>query len=269
MIRELFESLLTRIEAGTIKPATEAIPYDPTHAVVTARRTGPGAYEILNLPQGKPERPPRLHAFHDVESFAAYVKKHMPDAGSAEILAGQSKMTAINAASWAHDEVSCLLPWHPDLVAWEAVFKREYPQAGLYKALALVAHTIVPASDKATTLLTQLQSLKVDATGSTAVTLSEHGMYTLRSESGTASLTTPLDSTVLVECPIYLDDLGKRRFGVRLSVNNENPSRILFALSPVDLDVVKRDAYRDQVRKLRGLLGDDYLVGMGDLALGT
>lgn len=268
MLIDAIKFLFSRQDSPTAAPSSAPYVFDPSVAKVALVRKGDGGYEAVTLPQGKPTTPARRHTYHDVGSFAAFVRKHFPNGETTEVLAGPTSIKATNAAAWARDEVSCLLPKHPDLAAWEALFERNYTQAGLYKALAAVAHTIVPETGNTTTVLQQLGNVKIDGTSAMSTELNEHGMYTLRAASEGAKLGGKLDSHIVAECPMYLDDTEPRRFAVRLFIDNENPAALRFSLKPVDLEVVKRAAYVAKVDVLRGLLGDAYLVGMGDLSIG-
>lgn len=257
-INDLFDRLRDNLAAALIKPDALEVDGRPSIRRFVAMRVG---YTLAEIPNGKADRPGRRHIFADVESFAAFVRKHYPDGEAVEVLADTDRIAAIDNAGWYRDEVSCVLTKHPDLIAWEKAFNITIGQKSLVRHLQKMAPTLITGEG----VLGLIQNFDVSGTSERTCKVNDNGVIEVKGQRQTTQMNVKLPAAFTVRTPIYLDGPAVNLVvGLALDLDGPEPT---FTLVPRNLDIAKLDAYRAEVSKLAGLLGDGYLVGAGKLAL--
>lgn len=254
----LLETLLKNFAPAILKPDPHTPESSPHASGYVAVRSG---YELKTVENKKAPAPGRRHKFYDVASFASFVKKHMPNSNKCEILAGTVKIVAVDAAEYWRDEVSCDVALDPQFVAWKNLLGRQTTQARLYRELVPLSGTITGP------FITALSQLDITQATEASYKLNEHGGYDVLSKRATTNGTAKLPAKFVVNVPVYLDTEPVAitlAVGIDTMTAGQDPT---FTLIAVDLDKVWLAEYRKQVDALRVLLGDKYLVGMGEVAL--
>lgn len=217
-------------------------------------------FEIVPVVSRAPS-PGRRHVFADVESFAAFVLKHLPDGMAVEVLADTDRIAAVSGPTWSRDEITCVLTKHPDFLGWEAMFGRMWKQKALVRELIARGHTLIGEEG----IVGHLQKLDVSNVSEITSHVTEHGNYEIAGQRQTTKMSAKLPGSFRVDVPVYLDRPAHTLIvGVVIEDVSGEPT---FSLRPRNLDVVKLAAYREEVARLRSLLGAAYLVGAGRLGL--
>lgn len=226
-----------------------------------------------------PDRAKRVHIFHDLRSFAEWLKRWgKPD--TTEILVGDAKARALlGGATVAHDpasDVSCVLRDHPTFAAWRKAFGVKMNPKTFHAFIRSVAATFgsggggVTAAD---VLSGELAKLKAVKNGEINMSVDPRGFYAVSGASTTTQVDAKIPPQFTVRTPILIgipesessDTEMLYGLEILLSMDVED-SGIFFTLTCPTLDAVLHQARLDAVGYLRALLDEGFLVGLGDIA---
>lgn len=254
----ILQFLYDKLAPGSHAPAVSPVPTDANGAFVTVRND----HKIERL-SGRAAQPGRRHTFANPESFAAFVVKHWPNADEVEILADTTKITATNKAAWFRDILVGDMRKHPDWLAWTALLSGTYEQRPLYLKMVPIVRCL-PDGDKG--VPDQVRSLNVVASAENKSELSEQGVWTIVSGTKGQEVRSKLAGSFKITTPVYLDGPPYTMEIKFILHPGEMGSAMKFQLVAIDREIVEIEAYEERVDRLRGLLGDAYLVGMGTMS---
>ena len=226
-----------------------------------------------------PERAKRTHVFHDLGSFAEWLKRWAkPD--NTEILVGDTLACALlggqTAALDPASDVKCLLRSHPTFAAWRAAFGVKMNPKAFHAFIRSVASTFGDGSSGVTTadvLSAELAKLKAVKSGDLNMSVDPRGFYSVSGASQTVQVDAKIPPTFTIRTPILIgiteSETSERelRYPLEILLSMDVEERgIFFTLTCPTLDAVLHQARLDAVGYLRTLLGEGFLVGLGDIA---
>lgn len=225
-----------------------------------------------------PERAKRTHVFHDLGSFAEWLKRWANPA-TAEILVGDAKARALlggeTVALDPASDVTCLLRHHPTFAAWKAAFGVKLNPKAFHAFIRSVAVTFgngggVTAAD---VLSAELAKLKAVKNGEINMSVDPRGFYAVSGATTAVQVDAKIPPSFTIRTPILIGIPESESsesemlylLEILLSMDVED-SGIFFTLTCPTLDAVLHQARLDAVGYLRTLLGEGFLVGLGDIA---
>ena len=214
----------------------------------------------------------RLHTFHDLRSFADWLKRHAAKLSEAvEILAGESSVEAALSPTDSYgDRVTCQLKYHPGFDAWRVVFGKPQSQKALHAFIRGALDSLGGSGDM---LATELRTVSAVKGGDFESQLDERGFYHVTSASNRTELRGKIPSSIRVNAPVYLGVCGPNsdvelRYDLDVLLSMEiGDEGAVFTLTCPGLPIVLHTARMDAVAYLRSLLIDGFLVGLGELKL--
>lgn len=223
----------------------------------------------------------RRHTFHDLEDFAAFLKREFPDddlgRNMLDVLfdATCNRVVADFSADEPDDQsdiVKCDLKEHPRLKWWTSQLGRSLTQQAFYKLVATACDadfdnaTDNPADGTMRAALAgNIQVLQVRRDASFEGQLDHRGFYRLKSAvEGADIVSARIPAEIGITVPWY-QGLDEFTYRLELLVDVEIPEKgaPTFVLSCPALPLVQAAAVEDAVGKLRTLLGEDFLVCRG------
>lgn len=250
---DFLKSLFLRLERGA-----EVI-QAPGGPVVAVRE----GYRVARLEVGTPDKPVRKHVFADMASFSGWLMKHArPE--DCEILGSQDASGATVGAlcgnRWGADQVVCKPRLHPAFVALQGLHKRAMGQADLYAAIREIS-SYIPESQG---LLSELASLTVSSTGRITCTVDPRtGAPKLASVEKDATYPVGLRAEFQVGLPVWI---GAAPVAVTVGIMPAMvQDRLVLTPTIRELDLVLSGAWEAEMARLKGMLGEEWLVGCGSI----
>lgn len=240
-------------------------------------------YKLERLPG--PEVSRRAHAFHDLGSFAEWLKRFGTEPSKVEILVGDREAKAVLSESPFASLVSCQLRDHPTFAAWTKAFGQEMEPKEFHAFIRSVAETFGDAGGGVTVsdvLSGELQKLKAVTQGDLAMQIAPRGFYAVSGNTKSVQVDAKIPPSFKIRTPIFVGiptpagtgpngevivALTDRLYELEILLATDvDDDSISFTVTCPRLDAVKHEARLDAVAHLRGLLGDGFLVGLGDLS---
>lgn len=265
---------------GDASPAITAVPRPDGQGIVALVREG---YKVQTLEGQRVNA--RVHAFEEIGSLADWLKRHATKE-SVEILVGeQCVVAALTPRDVNGDRVTCPLHPHPRWARWHALLAQPIGQRQLHRFVlsSLEDFEVVPVPGEVVgistgeTLASQLAKFEALKTSEVKVELDERGFVRFAGMSEKTEVSGKLPPRFKVRVPLFLgvervkdgqpasEAVYELEIHLRVIVEQGRPPA--FELSCPNLEVVVRGARLDAVAWLRHLLGDGFLVGLGDLKL--
>lgn len=237
-------------------------------------------YKLERLPGAEVSR--RAHVFHELGSFADWLKRFGTERDKVEILVGDTEAKAVLGDSPYASLVSCQLRHHPTFKLWANAFREELDPKEFHGFIRSVAGTFGDADAGVTmadVLSGELQKLKAVKQGDIAMQLDPRGFYSVSGNTTSVQVDAKIPPSFKIRTPIFVgipqqpldatdvvpsasDRLYDLEILLAMDVGDDS---ITFTVSCPRLEAVMHEARLDAVEHLRGLLGDGFLVGLGDL----
>lgn len=261
----LFTELKDLFQPAVGDPANRLIQASRGARAIVALRSG---YSLVPVPEQRPVRPNRTHTFEDVASFTSFLLKtehgFMP--ATTEIL-GSSAYNAINAvntAAWERDDVDLKLPLSSAWSFWKA---KGGVRLSLKELRELLRARRNDLASKSKSIVADLTEVAVNVTKGSRVEIDpKSGIMTFDGVQKNTKVEGAIPSEIELILPIYE---GGPHHNVTVdlvpSIDESNGNALSFVLRLVDPDTVVREAWLEQIEKVRELLGKDWLVGIGTL----
>jgi hypothetical protein len=270
-VTEILTTLRQLLEPAAPSPTLLEHP-DCTGRRVVALRDG---YKLHDLAAPKEVR--RKHRFTALRDFAAWLQRHaQPDV--AEIGVGADRIHAIvRGLELRADCVTCDLVYHPTYLAWTSHLGKPLDQRTFHHLVRSQRGSIGEA--QATELLGALMQLRVAE--NLECNLDEYGFTRFAGVSRNHEVQGRLSPTLVATTPVFTGVFGRvltleegaaakeveTAYELELLVSMVKGERgLLFTLDCPGLDLVRHQAREDLVAYVRSLLGDEWLVGQGELA---
>lgn len=261
----LFNNLKDIFQPAVGDPTSRVIQAAKGAGSVIALRTG---YELKRIPEARAERPNRTHTFEDVHSFTAFLLK--PEHGftpqSTEIL-GSSRVNLIEAvakAAWERDNVQCVLPLAS---AWNYWLLRDGKRFSLKDLRELLRARRGDLAQRSKSVVADLTDVAVNVTKGSKLEIDpKTGLVTFDGVQKNTKVEGAIPSEIELNVPVY-EGGPFHTVTVDLvpSIDENNGNALSFTLRLVDPTAVVREAWTEQIDKVRELLGKDWLVGIGTL----
>lgn len=234
-------------------------------------------YKVERIPG--PERAKRTHVFHDLGSYAEWLKRWAKPEKT-EILVGDTQARALlegqDRATDPAADVTCLLRHHPTFAAWKAAFGVKQDPKAFHAFIRSVARTF-PANgggvSGADVLSGELAKLKAVKGGEVNSSVDARGFYAVSGVTSTLQVDAKIPTAFTIRSPIFVGipdpdaALEDRLYDLEILLAMDvAESGISFTLTCPTLDAVLHQARLDAVAHLRALLGEGFLVGLGDIA---
>lgn len=235
----------------------------------------PEGYTLERLAGPKGSRP--SHIFHDVRDLCSYLKIRA-DPTTTDVLLRDGQIMADLDASTPHaGRVSCQLLSHPLWLLWARMLGQPLATEDLLEGLRAVRETLPPPKDgqpaQADVLISSLGSFSVISVGEYKTETDRLGNVSFRGATEKTSVTDTVPASVTVHAPLIagiqrLED-GRLveavyKIPVLLKLRIGKDKAPSWTLSAPTLPLIKAEALADAVAYVRHLLGDGWLVGMGE-----
>lgn len=218
------------------------------------------------------ERSKRKHVFQDVTTFAAWLNRHGLKERT-EILVDEKEIAAsLDADDPYTDVVKCALSFHPTFSAWSAIFGKRIDQRTF---LQLVRGQRAALGHHGEVLLGELRSFEVVRQGDFKHELDDRGFTRFHGSTAKQDAKGAFPAEIEVKTPIF-DDIKRVDgsndldcvYSLEVLVEIVIEEKLaFFTLTCPGLPLVMRAARRDAVAYLRDMIEEEYLVGIGALAL--
>lgn len=228
-----------------------------------------------------PTRGRRLHTFHDLASFAAWLNRHATERERCEIVMNAvmngadpknlgNTVAHLAPQSADGDRVECQIAQHPVWLAWFAILGKDLDQVKLAEHVRCYRDSL---GAEGSVLLAALQQIKVVAGGSTEVQVGALGEIKLLAGDRRTEASVTLPPELLVTTPIFDGVLARgaspdspveAEYVLRLFVSMQFvEERPVFRLTCLGLAIVLRKALHDAHEDLVARLDEGFLVGFG------
>jgi hypothetical protein len=231
-------------------------------------------YTLHQLPG--PERHRRTHRFDDLAGFADWLGRHADPTNTEILFATNGTVTAaIDPGNVHGDIVTCQLTAHPRLSRWLAVVQADsLTQRDLHRMITSSLEDFPPARDtegndlgsSGKFLAAQVGRVAVASSGEIKCEVDDLGYTRFSGGSAAKSVTGSLPPTFAIRVPWFLGARPEAVYDLDLHLAVEpGTGGVTFELEAPGLPVVRHAALLDAVAYLRELLGEDWLVGLGEL----
>jgi hypothetical protein len=275
-----FQGLVSAL--GDASPPTTLVGRPDGQGVIALVRDG---YQVKTLEGQRVNA--RVHVFEEVASLADWLKRHA-DPKVVEVLVGEQRVVAALTPRDIHgDQVVCPLHLHPRWARWQKLLDQPVGQRLLHRFVlsSLEDFEVLPVEGSAVgisageTLASQLAKFEALKTSEVKVELDERGFVRFAGMSEKTEVSGKLPPRFKVRVPLFLgveqlvdgkpagEAFYELEIHLRVIVETGRPPA--FELSCPNLEVVVRGARIDAVAWLRHLLGEGFLVGLGDLKLNS
>ncbi len=233
-----------------------------------------------------PQEAVSAHKFADVDSLAAWLLKHAKP-GPTEVLVAATEIRASpDPARAGRTGVSAKLHPHPRAQRWFDAFKKGLSQRDLFRLLIVAEEdfpqlTLADGSPAGSgNFAHEVRKLSVKRDSAFAAELDHRGFYKVRDESASTELSARVPSEFEIVVPLLqgirdasdvvmdapephgaLECTYTLRILLDIDMSMAAPQ---FTLSAPGLELAQHEALRDAAAWLRHLLGDEWLVGLGD-----
>lgn len=257
------------------------VPVEPTehprgHGRFLVVKDGYKIEEIGGATRGR-----RLHTFHDLASFAAWLNRHATERERCEIVMNAvmngadpknlgNTVAHLAPQSADGDRVECQIAQHPVWLAWFAILGKDLDQVKLAEHVRCYRDSL---GAEGSVLLAALQQIKVVAGGSTEVQVGALGEIKLLAGDRRTEASVTLPPELLVTTPIFDGVLARgaspdspveAEYVLRLFVSMQFvEERPVFRLTCPGLAIVLRKALHDAHEDLVARLESGFLVGFG------
>ena len=248
-----------------VAPAALATPYKVLsggdEAVVVAE--GYRVHTRLALPV-------RRHAFGDARSLAMWLRREaVPQI--AEVLVGEHAVQATtDGRATDSDRVLAPLVMHPRLARWMSAFGQVLDQRGLARLLSS-ANGDIPEG-LGTKLQTAVLSATWSGTANVKLELDSRGFVKATGSDSTTTINCEFPSQFRIVTPVFIgaQDVNgcEPVYDITIAVEiDATPKGVAFKLAPMNLEIVRLQARLDLRDQLARLLDDQWLVGLGEIAI--
>lgn len=261
----LFNNLKDLFQPAVGDPTSRVIQAAKGAGSVIALRTG---YELKRIPEARAERPNRTHTFEDVHSFTAFLLK--PEHGftpqRTEILGSSesSSVRVVNSMAWERDELLLRLPLAS---AWNYWLLRDGKRFPLKDLRELLRARRGDLAQRSKSVVADLTDVAVNVTKGSKLEIDpKTGLVTFDGVQKNTKVEGAIPSEIELNVPVY-EGGPFHTVTVDLvpSIDENNGNALSFTLRLVDPTAVVREAWTEQIDKVRELLGKDWLVGIGTL----
>jgi len=275
---ESIRSWLTAAALGLV----EAVGAPSVAAVATPVPNGKGA--IVLVREGYRIEPlagidvhQRVHRFDDLVGFSAWLKKHAKPEPTEVLFETTGKVSAaLDPANRYGDIVTATLKQHPRLARWLALRGKKLDQRTLHRHIVSSLEDFPPAQSQSgaplgssgEALAAALTKLAVKRDGSLTVTLDELGYTRFAAGDKSTDLTAKIPPKFLIRVPWFLGASPTAIYDIEVHLAvNPGENAITFELEFPAIAVVEHQALLDAVTFLTDELGEEWLVGLGTLAV--
>ncbi len=269
-IKAAIDTFVEHVRHAVITPGQFAlVPNRGQKAVIVVK----DGYKLLPVEQQRPEVPGRRYTFIDVESFTSFLLRSAGTGGDfvavcTEVAGTNGTLTAISDVAHERHEVSLKLAEDDAWRTWQAHNNRVFTVAELRRLLKARRGDL---ADSSKSRMASLGDIAVNISSGAEVKLDpKTNLVTYKGQSKNVEVTGSVPESFTLAIPVYVGQ------GVREVVIDLEPSidgkaedaeqRLKLKLSIVDAATVTREAWEERVAKVRELLGDEWLVGMGQIA---
>ena len=280
----LAEAALGAIEAlGAPSAAPEFAPNPNGKGSTSLVREG---YTPHTVPPRQTGR--RAHVFEDIDSFAAWLRRHADPDDLEVLVAPSGAKAALTPFTPTGDIVSCPLALHPRWARWASLFDKQILQADLHRLVLSSPEDFLPVTDTTGAMLApsygpllaaELAKFNLSKLKEVNIELDERGIVTFSAVSEKTTLQGRLPRSFVVRVPMLLGinvededvEWAEADYSVEvlLQVKATEAGPPVFVLRCPQREVIERESRIDAVAWLRHLLGDGFLVGLGSLGLET
>lgn len=291
MLKEFFESAVERMMHAVITPGGFAtLPPKGVRSVIAVK----AGYALQELQQQRPEVPGRRYTFIDVDSFTDFLKRSTEKGGTisnqigampmddvervkllcsesrhyftptnTEILGKDGAITAISHVAHERHEVSLKLAEDDAWKFWKRLDGTTMDLADL-SLLLRARRNDLPKKD----ILSLMADISLKIEDNAEFKRDKNGRVKFASKSRNVETEGTIPDTLDLAIPVYagaplqpvtVDLVSDIRKG-------ENGPELTFTVRIVDPATVQREAWEERVGKVRELLGNEWLVGMGEIA---
>lgn len=214
--------------------------------------------------------PVRRHRFADPPSLCAWLKRHAhPEL--TEILVEQRQVSAIvDGRAIDSDHVTAEMAPHPRFSRWHAVLTKTLTQRQFASLLGIAEDDIFGGNGAK--MKTEVAKASWSGTSSVKSEVDARGYVSLQASTGTTAIDCTFPAFFTIKVPRYVGieiDGSEPLYEIRVYVEiDAAPAGVVFKLTMPDLEIVDLEARRDVVRCAAGLLGEGWIVGVGDADCG-
>lgn len=270
-------SALREAFAPPLEPHVEEHP-DAEHQIALV----PNGYTLEHLSGPTAQRP--KHNFHDLRDFSAYLHRRAKPEPTDIIIDAKHATAVLGFDDKTAAQLTCTLVKHPSWLAWARILRKSLSVKDLHDHLRAVPETLPPLNGKdgklqpitqGQHLLAQLRKLNVVETTDLKIEISRHGTTQFAGGSQKATVNGELPAELHLQVPLYdevypTDDGPNEVITYDLEVLIDiqiKDGDVTFLLTAPRIDQVRRKALRDATAWLRHLVGSEWMVCVGDVAL--
>ncbi len=248
-------------EAPEAIPEINALESPDGYGHVVACRDG---YELKRL--GGRDEGRRVHIFDDIETFAAYLKRHA-DGDETEILLGDDGVqAALDPKVIDPETIDCKLDPHPTFAAWSEAFGSPLSQREFHA----LARGFRDALEDEVGILQALRVMSVARKGEVTSEIDETGATRLNLVTDRVEMAATVPPEFVLKTPIYrgiVDEDGDTiTYDIEILVTI-NVEQMQFVIEAPGLPLAQAQARQDAAMMLARELGDPFQVGLGTLVL--
>jgi len=214
--------------------------------------------------------PVRRHTFGDPRSLAMWLRREaVPQI--AEVLVGESAVHATtDGRATDSDRVCAPLVIHPRLARWVSAFGQVLDQRALARLLSS-ANGDIPEG-LGTKLHAAVLSATWSGTANVKLELDSRGFVKATGSDSTTTINCEFPSQFRIVTPVFIGAQdatgGEPVYDISIAVEIEaTPKGVTFKLAPMNLEIVRLQARLDLRDQLARLLDDQWLVGLGEIAI--
>ena len=260
-IKAFFETFIDHVRHAVITPGGfAAYPERGVRAVAFVKQ----GYTAFEAPQQRPERPGRRYVCDDVESFANCII-NFPDFNeeTTEILGRDGTMRAIDKVAHERDEIVLELDHDDAWEFWAGQNDKEFTIAELRRLLSARRNDLHTKGVGAA-----LQEVAVTINDGAEVRVDpKTNLVVYKGQKKTVDVSGSVPDSFTLAIPVYVGQPAQQvviDLVPRLDAKAEDAEqRLKLTLRILDPDAVKRIAWEERVAKVRELLGEAWLVGLG------
>lgn len=260
----------THVHPRPPAPELHALPHPSGDGGVFVYAHG---YTVQSLPGPRCHR--REHVFHDVRSFAAYLKQHVTDtpgsAGGVEILVDEcAVVAALDPDRVMGDRITCQLVEDCRYEAWTEALEGSLSQREFLQLMRAQRKDLDPRVADA--VLGALKNLTITGGREIKIQLDETGYTRFAADTGDKKISGEIPPSFIVTMPVFegirdSEDI-EIQYDVEVFVSMDAENGVTFALEAPTLSAIVRHARRDAAAYLTRLLdGTELLVGLGKFAV--
>ena len=264
----LFDNLRDLFQPAVGDPGNKVMFAERGVRAIVALRSG---YSLVTVPEKRADRPNRTHTFEDVESFTSFLLKgeHGFTPQATEILGSSSdgcgEIDAVNTLAWERDEVDLKLPLSSAWSFWST--KKNGARVSLKELRELLRARRGDLAPSSKSILPDLTAVAVNISKNAKLEIDpKSGLITFDGVEKNTKVEGAIPSEIVLHLPIYEGGpVHEVTVDLVAAIDEQNSNALSFTLRLVDPDTVVREAWLEQIEKVRELLGKEWLVGIGTL----